>query len=360
MKTVKISRTAQLARLRKRLSYPVKHLNTVVVGLNGVRNGIVTKASELSVRWDIGDAVRTTDEARGFAIASLVVAACDALDQYLQGLGNSPSPIASEDLRSILRGDTQINASGAVTPNATDLESLSKKLLAVPFKDGRSVLRAFTEKHYGKAHTPSLRARFDALVEYTRDFPPNAAAPAPLKESYSAAVTLLLVWRNLIVHDERKDSLSEIKRLALVADAACLEKDHAAIDIQKTLDQFDARKPPTLKDVSTLVSILLRSVATLDAIAIYECDALAYFRETAWSCVRTLDEKQKFVETLRHGSLNARIKKLMPILSGQAFVPESFAEKSGVFPAKIVDLHKTFLAKDSQLDFLLTSDYLSD
>ncbi|MFJ9535139.1 hypothetical protein [Herbaspirillum sp. NPDC101396] len=358
MDKIKISRTAALGRLRKRLSHPVKHLNTIIVGLDGVRNGSVVKSEDLSVRWEVGDPVRTTDEARGFAIVSLVVAACDSLDQYLRGLGNAPSPISNPALRSLLRGESQYDGPSSTQPSKEHLEQLIVKLSPLRGKDGRDALKEFSNTHYGQSKKPSLRARFDALKEYIDDLPRDASAPAELKDSYAAAITLLIVWRNVVVHEESKDGLDSAKRKLLTDDAQYFKTNHADIDISKTLAQFEKRLPPTLKDASTLVSVLLRTVASLDASLIYHTNTSDYFREIAWSRIKVLNQKVDFVDRLKGASLAGRMRRLLPYLSGCGFVPEKFMDKADSPPAITLELKDTFLAEKDALDFLLQNEYV--
>lgn len=358
MKTIKISRTSSLARLRKRLSHPVKHLNTIIVGLTGIRDGIVSKPEDLAVRWEVGDPVRTTDGARGFAIASAMIAACDALDQYLHGLGSAASPVAQGELRTLLRGDSYIAMDGICPPGGTDTEQLARELATLDIKSGRIRLREFIDRHYGKTSKASLRARVDELAAHLASFPRNASAPEKPRESYLAAMTLLIAWRNKLVHEDSQDGIDPVKRKAMSDDAEFFRQNHAAIDIDDTLRHFDDNLPPTLKDVSTLVSILLRTVAAIDASLIYHVDLMEYFRETAWSRVRQIDKKIEFVSKLQHASLAGRAKALMPHLAGSGFVPEGFEDKKDAGPPRIVVLEETFLGTDEALEFLLSQDYL--
>lgn len=319
--------------------------------------GALAANNHLSVRWEVGDPIRTTDEARGFAITSLVVAACDALDQYLRGLGTSPSPIVDSGLRSLLRGENQYDGTHSAQPSAEQLQQLILKLSSLRGKDGRYALKEFSDIQYGKSKKPSLRARFDALLEYVDTRPRNASAPIKVRDSYGAAITLLIVWRNIIVHEESKDGLDGTKQKILIDDAEYFKANHAAIDISQTLAQFSRRQPPTLKDASTLVSVLLRTVAALDASLIFHAEVPDYFRELAWSRIKVLDSRDDFVSRLKRASLAGRAKRLMPYLSGSGFVPEEFEDKIDSLAVKKLDLADTFLAAKDDLDFLLHNEY---
>ena len=358
MNQIKIVRTSSLARLRNRLSHPIKNINTIVVGLDGIRNGSVDKAFDLSVRWEVGDPIRTTDAARGFAIASLMVAAYDALDQYLRGIGTAPSPISKLELRSLLCGEKQITNDESLLAGEAELKKLTDKLLGSDAKDGRVELKKFIERHYGKPRKPSLRARFDALNDYVDSFSNNASTPPKVKPSYVAAMTLLIVWRNIIVHEDSKDTFDSVKRQILLNDSKFFFDNHAAIDIEQTLDHFDKRQPPTLKDVSTLVSIMLRTVASIDASLVYRAVLPEFFRETVWfRCCKRVDIND-FIRRLEKASPAGRAKRIFPLLAGAGFVPDTFQDKAGSLPAQFFDLKDTFLVTDHDFKFLSDKEYV--
>ncbi len=357
MEIIKISRTPYLARLRRRLSRPVKHLNSIVVGLDGIRSGLLKTAPlGLSVRWEVGDPIRTAEEARGFAITSLVVAACDSLDQYLRGLGSTPSPVLDLKMRSILVGESQFENVGSNLPSETELQRLSNKLLSLSASDARAAIRIFSEKHYGKTNRPSLRARFDALVDYTTQFSENSKAPPRVRPSYVAAITLLIAWRNLLVHESSKDVLTDEKRDQLLNDSEYLRKNHAEVDVTDTLSHFDAHKSPTLKDVSTLVSILLRAVSACDAVLIYNTNIASFFRESVWFYVRASPNRNVEVLRLKKSSFSERCKVILPLLSGSGFVPNSFPDKEGTFPPVLIKLRDTIL-NTADWEYLQTISY---
>ncbi len=179
----------------------VYSLNTICVGLNAVSNGGVEKPDDLTISWDANDPKQTSIQARSFAVRSSLVFVEEALLEYFKYLSNCP-----EQPPKIV---TAVKVDGA----AKKVEELS--------------------------------------------------AQVPRLESYWMPMVVLLVrWRNQVVHNS-KTSLSPSLRRTLLDNANIIKDRHAAIDIAKTLSNFDARKI-TLKDFTTLISVTIRYVRHLD------------------------------------------------------------------------------------------------
>lgn len=359
MNELKIVRSHALGLFRRRLAHPIKDLNTLVVGLAPIRAGTLTQTPPgLSVRWEVGDAVRTTDQARGSAISALMINACDTLDQYLAALGTNPSPIKDGRIKAFLRRESRSPTVPPAVPTPSQLQKLIEQLASDPIS-ARTVFKGFADRHYGKTVKATLRGRFAEICDAISQFSPNSAAPACPKASYVAAVHLLVCWRNRQVHEESFDTFDAVHRESLVADAANLKNDHADIDILKTLTHYDGRTPPTLKDVSTLVSILLRTVQAIDEVLIYHADLNDLLRQVTWIKVRRLPMKDRktFIERLTAASLTGRVDRLKPLWDGAGFTPTSFEDKKGAFAARVLNLSTTFLETDKTMEFLNNEDY---
>lgn len=80
---------------------------------------------------------------------------------------------------------------------------------------------------------------------------------------------LLVYWRNKIVHGSSSKYPSDYERLL---NEFCVEikKEHASIDIERTLEHFEKNKI-TLKDFSTFISIAIRAVKSFDSFLCDKC-----------------------------------------------------------------------------------------
>ena len=361
MNELKIARTDAIRSFRKRLSHPVKNLNTLIVGLAPIRAGTVLEPpSGLAVRWEVGDPVRTTDEARGSAITALMINACDALDQYLAALGEEPSPVKGVRERSFLRGEPRSPQTPPPKPTLAELGKLILLLDADPL-GARGLFGKFADIHYGKMIKATSRRRFDEICLIVGQTSVNSQAPPQPRASYVAAVHLLVCWRNVQVHEVSHDTLSLENRLALMADASFLKQNHAGVDIGITLNNYDRRSPPTLKDVSTLVSILLRTVQAIDELLIYDADLDDLLRQAVWKTVRKIpvQERIKYIKGLVAANFTGRVTKLKPMWERAGFIPTSFEVKKDAKAVRILQLSKTFVATDKALDFLQEEEYLN-
>ena len=81
-------------------------------------------------------------------------------------------------------------------------------------------------------------------------------------------LVLLVFWRNKIVHNSDSRYPKEYKEI-LIDSFDEIKSNHASIDINKTLENFDNNKI-TLKDFSTFISIAIKSVKIFDKALCYD------------------------------------------------------------------------------------------
>jgi hypothetical protein len=87
-----------------------------------------------------------------------------------------------------------------------------------------------------------------------------------LKRSYWAPMVILMIhWRNRFVHASSKACLKSDQKKLLLSEASEIKKNHAAIDIQDTLNHFD-KNDVTLKDASTLIAVSILFARDVDAL----------------------------------------------------------------------------------------------
>lgn len=301
MESVRISRSRALKFFREKLGHSVLHLNTIIVGLNAVGKGIATKPTDLSISWAPQDLLREENLARGFAIRSLIVTAYDALDHYLYDIAATPSPIESEETKLVLLREMEHTPS-SLTLQSSDVNALSASLISSAGDQSklRKNLKDFTERFCGKLKRPSIRRRLQCLYEYCQNLPANSTCPAMPHNTYYSAVELLLAWRNVLVHDPDKDQLGSDALIRLSNDADYYKKNHANIDINSLIERYKESTAPTLKDVSTLVSVLIRFVSSIDANLIAQCNIESFFRasvehEASLNCIKLNNTKEKSI-----------------------------------------------------------------
>lgn len=320
-----IARTEALRRLREKLGSPVRNLNTIVIGLHGVGAGRIKKPRDLSVTWNVQDLKRAEAEARGFSIRSLLTVACDALDHYMYDLGKLPGPVQDCELMSVLTRQSQaIGNKHPVTVAAID--QLKQRLLAGKDSptDVKRYLAEFSERHCGEYRRPSLRARHEKLFTFsTQQQVVQARALAPSKH-YFSAIELLIAWRNELVHDTDEAQLSSDAMKVLAAESQAFASEHAGIDINQTVDRYQNKQEPSLKDISTLVSILLRYVSSIDQSLLAGCNLGEFFRSAITHELVTRKSESDILRKWAGKSLDDRIDRARQLVAGHGFVPASF------------------------------------
>lgn len=81
--------------------------------------------------------------------------------------------------------------------------------------------------------------------------------------SQGSCSLLLIHWRNRIIHHHSTANLTKKQVEILISNKELMQKEHANIDIEKTIENFN-NKRITLKDISTIISITIKYVRQVD------------------------------------------------------------------------------------------------
>lgn len=344
-RNVVISRSRALKNLRSKLGNPIRSLNTTIVGLHAVRAGVAKKPPDLNVSWGPLDLVRAEIEARGFAIRSLMTVACDALDHYLYDLGYLPGPLQDESVRSILRKEMQaVSIPKQITAFVIEdmkVSLLTSKESTVAVK---RIISEFAESYCGKQQRPSIRVRHEALYKYCTSHTLVAVKNASPPKVYFSAIQLLIAWRNVLIHDIEDDPLGSDAVSVLRSNAKQLEVDHSGIDINQTLKNYFNKVEPTLKDISTLVSILLKYVSAIDEALLRSCDIGIYFKNAIAYEVKQRKDGLNILRKWPGRSFDGRVNNARELVAAHGFVPDSFKlKKDSAFKCFLTDTDLQFL-----------------
>lgn len=197
----------------------VHNLNTICVGLEQIINGHHDKPNKLSISWSTKDCVNDAKRARRYAVNLFLVASIDAIENYIRSVCEIKGLIPD-------RIKTAING-------ANGLRAQVKELFKI----------------------------FDSNTAGIEDF-------------WLPSVRMLIGWRNIVVHKSKANVVLEH------ADESILLKykkeiydTHAATEIELTIEHYKNKEPPTLKDFSTLFTILLRAFKAIDQKIAFDIDA---------------------------------------------------------------------------------------
>lgn len=259
-----IHRSTALRSLKRRLGHAVVNLNTAVVGLEAVKIGVATKPKTLSVNWDPKDLPTAAREARRQIASSLLVSCVDAIDRYLRNIGTSPSLLQDMAIEQALAGIPQTTKAAISLTAKARADFLSGIANAISDDALWEVVGVFKKTYGEERKSLGVRRRLARLVD-----------AYPLPPHYHAALDLLVSWRNRHVH-ESGEELSDGQRSALLFGHYAFCEFHSGTSISTTLEHYDERRGPSLKDISTLISVLIWSLSRLDALILSSADLESY------------------------------------------------------------------------------------
>ena len=176
-------------------------LNTVVVGLDAVENGH-KKPETLDISWAPHDQINAAREARKFILESVIVRVSESIYQFASAMSKLP----------------KFNEAKKKWGNRT---SVSEKVSTI------------------------------------------AAAAIGQDDYLISGVVLLVHWRNRIVHSNSNARLRHQQKNILLKNKNIIAERYKGLDIPKLLEDFENQRP-TLKDVSSLISMAINLARKID------------------------------------------------------------------------------------------------
>lgn len=308
-----IQRTKAAKVFRDRAGYANFRLNTIMVGLEGVRSGVATKPADLAVSWNPANLKSAADLAKGFATDSAMVFVVDAVDTYLRNLSHDPSPVGTTELRSVLAGEFQVDRDDTLQLSQNGIDRFIKQLdlETQGFEKIESQFRSFQYDHFGIRKRQSLKARLDALI----------SKYGGVCDAYLASMHLLISWRNRHVHGDATDTVSDETQSILISNADLFYRDHSHLDIERTLSDYLDRKSPSLKELSSLISVSHRVVESIDRKVLSNADIERFALRAISVEMSNRSTIEKEIIKYWGKSPSGRAKKLAAILGPFGFSP---------------------------------------
>jgi hypothetical protein len=305
-------RTVPFKTFQSQVGYAVANFNTVIVGLAAVKVGTAKKPDDLAVGWSGANPTFLATEARHFATKALLVYAVDGLDKYLENIGINPSPISDRSLRDTLVGVPQITSPAATFLPPAAMAELKRAINSGTTDEIISGVGNFNSEFGEKRRPAHIRVRLDALSKLFQGNPSH----------YLAAVRLLVSWRNRHVH-QSDEIISQSDRTDLLQNSTIFLKDHSNTDIALSLQHYDDKtRGPTLKDISTLVSVLQRVIGTIDEAVIRSCNLTEYAKQALQKVFKKMEHPQQRLKSLWWLDQDARQRKLTVYLRDFGFQDE--------------------------------------
>jgi hypothetical protein len=210
--------SGHLNHFKNHLGQTNHYLITILIGLEGVRTGKVTKEDSLHVAWNPKSLEESVVRSRRFARNSALSWAIDALDAYLGYLPKKPF--------------------------------------------------AFTDANLSKAfNSRSVYTRFNSVTNFC-----NYDTDLPL-----SLIQLGIQWRNNLVHYHAENELDpSYKAFISKIKAEDIKERFRGLDPKKILENFENNSSPTLKEVAGIIQSIHFVVLELDKILIQHINIIDY------------------------------------------------------------------------------------
>jgi hypothetical protein len=197
------------------------YLITILVGLEGVRTGKVTKDNTFNVTWNPKSVEESAVRSRRFARNSALSWAIDSLDAYMGFLRKKPFEFTDQQL-----------------------------------------IKVFSE-----------RSIYKSLKEVTRFC--NYQTDLPL-----SIIHLGIQWRNNLVHYHADNELEpEFRKYLLEYDQAKVAERFRGLDGNLMVNNFDEKNSPTLKEVTAIIQCIHYVVLELDKTLIQNVNLEDYIKQ---------------------------------------------------------------------------------
>jgi hypothetical protein len=268
--------TGHLNHFKQLIGQTNHYLITILIGLEGVRTGKVTKGETFNVTWNPQSIEESAKRSRRFARNSALSWTIDALDSYLGFLKKSPFKFPEPFQRE--------------------------------FQNDRSVYKNFK--------------RITELINYPVDLP-------------LAIVHLGIQWRNNLVHYHAENVLEqEYTTYIRNIDNKDIQERFRGLDAKLMLENFNAGKNPTFKEVAAIIQSTHYLVLEFDK-------QLREYVDIDIMVSKIL-EKEKELNKIIKAPVEKRTRKMRRYLISKGFEEvESTNSKASLDDSKIEELIKT-------------------
>lgn len=202
-------------------------LITAIVGLEGIKNGNITKPpKDFPAKWNPKDPSASACRSRNLILEMCLVRSVDALDTYISCANRKPFLIQASDIKSGIDGA------------------------------GRSVRRKFRI----------------IQTNYTLDEP-----------ILNALIATLINWRNKAVHSEDTSQLESNYVDILKQNKEEISNQFCGLDTDVLLQGYEKNRHPHLKEVTSFINATHQFVQAADGIILAELRVEEYLREAVWA-----------------------------------------------------------------------------
>lgn len=229
------------------VGHSVHCMNTIAVALSQISDETTTP-SELNISWKSANVKQSSINARRFAVKSAIVYSVESLFEYLSKISNSELWLSDE-----------LNFNVKNSPNDSKADRVVRFL----------------------SNTPDVEMEWIILTE------------------------LLCHWRNKVVHAKASNAKLSKASLSYLADnSSKIYENYHHFDVKEALENFDTGKY-TLKDVSTLITMVIKSVRAIDKLFIQQASSIP-----ATDILTHLLKNDQFGQFMKHADKETKVRKI--------------------------------------------------
>lgn len=215
------TRSTAFSKFKELIGQNNHYLITILIGLDGVKNRLVTKNKDFSTTWDPVDIDSTVTRSRQFAIKATMAWLVDCLDTYYSLCNRKPKLIQDQSFLS-------------------NYSSADKSI-------------------YGKFHV---------FVEHLKINVPEVFL-----------IDLTITWRNRLVHFLAKTPIKEEVRMALLSHKQYFVDNYQGLDIELTIQNFDNNLVPKFKEITAFIRAAIVLTEKMDYELIQKLSEETYYKE---------------------------------------------------------------------------------
>lgn len=259
-----LARTRPCADFRSLSGQNNHFLITILVGLDAVKSGSVTKQPDFSTTWSPRDPATSAGRSRAYAIRTSLVWITDLVNVYRRAASKLPGVCTVDELARIQGGGD----------------------------DGSSLRLERFSRHLGITPWPELRL-----------------------------AQLAIHWRNRVAHSEATGNVDGAVRGELRSDARTIAEEHAGLDVEELIAHEARGLSPTFKEIASLMNACHKVVETLDRSVAHRADLGALSDECIRSFLHHPDGPGLAIrtESLWAGSPERTYKRLQQLLIQSGF-----------------------------------------
>jgi hypothetical protein len=195
-------------------------LITAMIGLDLISASSSKSNNNLNVAWNPRDQYQSAERSKEYVRKSSLAWLVDCVDMYFRLINRLPRLLQNQELQ---------------------------------------------DKFNDTNDSRSINARVKSLLEHYS-----------INTIDSALFDLLICWRNRLVHFDAYNNILPSNKALLLTNKVEISSVHSGMDIERSLDSFEKKLVPTLKEVTTFVKSTIELLYIIDETLIANLDLIEY------------------------------------------------------------------------------------